>query len=99
MTASVPAEPVKPENHSRVFQCVAVYSLKCGSAGGMMNADNPCACMKCRRPDILSEIAGFMASMFSFSGKDRERCVQRQMKMEFFSWDFAESLLIFGAET
>ena len=37
-TTTVPAEPVKPEIHSRDIQCGATYSLKCGSVLGMINA-------------------------------------------------------------
>ena len=35
---TVPAEPVKPEIHSRIFQCGATYSLRCGSVLGIMKA-------------------------------------------------------------
>ena len=54
VTTAVPAEPLKPDIHSRHFQWSGTYSPLCGSVLGKMNASMLSRRITSRRADILS---------------------------------------------
>ena len=66
VTTAVPAEPLKPDIHSRHFQWSGTYSPLCGSVLGKMNASMLSRRITSRRAEILS---GMFIVLFSVKYK------------------------------
>lgn len=64
VTTTVPAEPLKPEIHSRPFQWSATYSLLCASVLGKMKAPSPSRSITWRSAAILSTILVIIYRVF-----------------------------------